>query len=261
MRIPARAIDRLVWDRVARLFGDPIELIATAWLEVRPEALATLYTRCAERAATPGVARRGIVAALIEQVRVADDRIEIVYRTRAIADLLDTGRHPDAPDTIADHVEVRVTRAGRAVRLIQGGDQPAGAPSASLIGLLVQARRWWTTLREGKLDLSTLAAREGVTASWITRVARLAFLSPELVEAILAGRQPADLDARALTLDRTIEPSWQRQRGWLKIALPNPPFRKLQCQARETETDLGYRRNRQWSKSKSDLSPLPLKSR
>lgn len=218
MRIPAREIERVVWDRVARLFGDPIELIAIAWLDVRGGALTALHERCASIAAAGGAERHGIVSALIRQVHVAPDRIAIILDSERIATLLNVGRHPDAPDTITHAIDAEVARRGRAVRLIQAGQQPAQAPSASLTNLLVQARRWWSELREGELDITTLAAREGVTSSWMTRVVRLAFLSPQLVEAILAGRQPLDLDAKALTLDRIIEPSWQRQREWLTAA-------------------------------------------
>jgi hypothetical protein len=44
-----------------------------------------------------------------------------------------------------------------------------------------------------------LAQRDGITRRYIRRLVDLAFLSPQLVEAILQGRQPADLTATRLT--------------------------------------------------------------
>jgi hypothetical protein len=40
-----------------------------------------------------------------------------------------------------------------------------------------------------------LAKRDGITRRYIRRLVCLAFLSPELVEAILQGRQPVELTA------------------------------------------------------------------
>ena len=51
-----------------------------------------------------------------------------------------------------------------------------------------------------------------VTASYITRVVRLAFLSPDIVEAILAGKTPAMLNAESLRLGGAIAPDWNVQR-------------------------------------------------
>jgi hypothetical protein len=66
-------------------------------------------------------------------------------------------------------------------------------------------------LQEGEIDIKRLAAREGIGASWITRVLRLAFLSPAVVDALLAGRLRAGVDAAALTATGTIDASWAAQ--------------------------------------------------
>ena len=47
----------------------------------------------------------------------------------------------------------------------------------------------------------------------MTRVVRLAFLSPALVEAILAGRQGAMIDGKALTGTDAIPIDWAQQRA------------------------------------------------
>jgi hypothetical protein len=44
-----------------------------------------------------------------------------------------------------------------------------------------------------------LSTREGITRRYIRRLVNLAFLSPQLVEAILQGRQPIELTATRLT--------------------------------------------------------------
>lgn len=48
-------------------------------------------------------------------------------------------------------------------------------------------------------SLQELAKREGITRRYIRRLVNLAFLSPDLVEAVLHGRQPVELTATRLT--------------------------------------------------------------
>jgi hypothetical protein len=59
-----------------------------------------------------------------------------------------------------------------------------------------------------------LAERDGITRRYVRRLVDLAFLSPELVEAILHGRQPVELTATRLTeLDLPLD--WTDQRSLL----------------------------------------------
>ena len=55
-----------------------------------------------------------------------------------------------------------------------------------------------------------MAKRDGITRRYIRRLVGLTFLSPELVEAILQGRQPLELTATRLTeLDLPLD--WAEQ--------------------------------------------------
>jgi hypothetical protein len=77
--------------------------------------------------------------------------------------------------------------------------------------LLAAARKSDGTMRPGRSrikvrtrpgrvrSLQQLADRDGITGRYIRRLLNLAFLSPELVEAILQGRQPIQLTATCLT--------------------------------------------------------------
>jgi hypothetical protein len=46
----------------------------------------------------------------------------------------------------------------------------------------------------------------------VTRTVRLAFLAPDIVEAIIRGDTRAGIDARKLTLDRPPPAPWHEQR-------------------------------------------------
>ena len=59
---------------------------------------------------------------------------------------------------------------------------------------LARAFRWRRLLDEGvHATLEDLARAKGVNATYVSRILRLTLLAPEIVEAILDGRQPAAL--------------------------------------------------------------------
>ena len=63
-----------------------------------------------------------------------------------------------------------------------------------------------------RLGVGELAATEGVTASYITRIIRMGFLAPDIVTAILNGRQPVGLTANKLANDSRLPNGWAEQR-------------------------------------------------
>ena len=78
---------------------------------------------------------------------------------------------------------------------------PDGAPWAprprvdnAMVKVLARAFRWRKMLDTGvHATLEDLAGAKGVNASYVSRVLRLTLLAPDMVEAILNGRQPAEL--------------------------------------------------------------------
>src|SRR5439155_625408 len=76
-------------------------------------------------------------------------------------------------------------------------DRSRCAPT--LIQAIVRGRAWFEELAAGRArSLRELAERDGITRRYVRRLVDLAFLSPELVEVILQGRQPVELTATRL---------------------------------------------------------------
>ncbi len=69
----------------------------------------------------------------------------------------------------------------------------------------------------GAPSTSAIAKEEGVTERYVSRIMRLAFLAPDIVEAILDGYQPADLELERLL--KGIPISWDAQRRALGFPL------------------------------------------
>src|SRR5258708_29481696 len=80
---------------------------------------------------------------------------------------------------------------------------PPGNPvrfNPALIKAIARGRAWFEELVGGRArSLQELAKRDGISRRYIRRLVGLAFLSPELIEAILQGRQPVALTATRLT--------------------------------------------------------------
>jgi site-specific DNA recombinase len=216
MRLPAREVEGAVKERVASLFDDPLLLASELSLALAPAQLRQLTDRCGHIAAElrgQATKLRGIV----RQVRALSGSLEIELDVAAILSLTDWGdRGSDAdqaPASLTLRVPLRLTRTGRALRMIQDNGargHPAHADPA-LRALVVRAHSWWNTLAEGELDVTALGEREGISRSYITRVLRAAFLSPAVTEAILDGRQHAAMIAGDLRTKDIIPAHWDAQ--------------------------------------------------
>lgn len=122
------------------------------------------------------------------------------------------------PETITVHVPLRlVKRGGRKEMILPDGASSQRKMDSTLVKALARAFRWKRMLDSGAFSTITdLAQRERIAAPFLTRTMRLAQLAPDLVEAILDGRQP-----RGLTLEALREPlpsDWSEQRHHLTIA-------------------------------------------
>ncbi|WP_413876514.1 hypothetical protein [Albidovulum sp.] len=116
------------------------------------------------------------------------------------------------PDTVTIHVPFRlVKRGGRKEMQLPEGASTQRRPDDALVKALARAFRWKRMLDSGNFaTIAELAEREGITLSYLTRILRLTLLAPDLVAAILDGRQ-----GPGVTLARLMEPfpaPWTEQR-------------------------------------------------
>ena len=209
IRVPAREVENHVAEIIASILDNPTTI--AAMLNVAGADIHSLAVRC------PAVAHElrktpNRLAELVSQVRLLPDKIEIDCSTAGLAAALRMDL-TECPAYIPLAAAVRLKRHGHVTRLVQpDGRSPAiTRPHASLISLLARARCWWRQLAEGELDIAELARSEGVTASYVTRVVRLAFLSPAVTEAILRGRQRPDVISAPLMTPDGFPVLWSAQ--------------------------------------------------
>lgn len=126
-------------------------------------------------------------------------------------------RTQPAPETVTIHVPFRlVKRGGRKEMQLPEDAAQARKPDNTLIKALARAFRWKRMLETGEYaTIADLAEREGIAAPYLTRTLRLAFLAPDLVEAILDGCQPSNLSLEMLR--KPLPTGWLEQRQLLSL--------------------------------------------
>lgn len=88
----------------------------------------------------------------------------------------------------------------------------------TLVRALVRAFRWQRLLDEGEYGtFDELAKAEGVSQSYVSRVLRLTLLAPDIVEAILDGRQLEGMRLEDFLKGFPVE--WDGQEGQLRPRL------------------------------------------
>ena len=88
---------------------------------------------------------------------------------------------------------------------------PRARIDSMLIKALARAHRWKRMLDEGRYgSVSQLAAAEKLDRGYLGRILMLTLLAPDIVEAVLDGRQPAELGVHVLREGFPVE--WGEQR-------------------------------------------------
>ena len=103
----------------------------------------------------------------------------------------------DQTTTITVPFKIR-KRGGRKLILTPdgkpGGPSQRERPDSALLKALARGFRWQKMLREGYYQsIEEIADAENINPSYVSRLLRMTLLAPEIVEAILAGTQPAGL--------------------------------------------------------------------
>ena len=100
-------------------------------------------------------------------------------------------------------------------RIVVDGRSPSRIDKTLVDGIAL-AHACLKALTDGSSKgIAEVAADRSMDASDVSRILPLAFLAPSLTEAILTGRQPADLTLRKLTRIVDLPIDWRQQMAML----------------------------------------------
>lgn len=140
------------------------------------------------------------------------DQLEVIVRLSALV----TESNEDAP-AVTLTLPGRFRRCGFGIRLIVPS-QNSHAPIAVDVRLVKLVRRgvgWYRQLVTERVWPSAIAKAEGVSPSLVQRTIYVAFLAPDIVNAIEAGRQPVTLTPDSLLKALPLPACWKEQRRLL----------------------------------------------
>ncbi|PCJ61092.1 MAG: resolvase [Rhodospirillaceae bacterium] len=232
IRIPAREIEKLVTARMASLLKDSGALIDEIGNALKPRDQKRLMSAARKQAEQwpqmKAAERRAFVLTVVAKVTVSDGEVRIVLRRSQLQKSLLSDTSPtrttnlnreeengsNTDDALILSTPARLKLCSGEMRLVippghVKETQPR--PNATLIKALARAHAWKAKLLSGDTpSIRAIAKDEGVNERYVGHHLRLSFLAPDIVEAILDGYQPIDLDMKRLL--KGIPLIWGEQR-------------------------------------------------
>jgi len=227
IRIPAREIEQLVSQRLIMLLTSGGELVDAVKPHISDSKTLRHVIDAAENMAgkwpgKPASEKRLVYLALIQRVRICDNAVVTHLSINQLCKWLQSG-HVDDPKAVKTspgeqplilEVDFDLKRCGLGMRMVIKGKSAdnKAEPDKKLIGLIAKAHRIKQILTNSNgLSIADIARKERCTGSYVTRLIRLAFLSPEITTAILNGTQPAGVTSATLMRDTRYPIDWQKQ--------------------------------------------------
>jgi site-specific DNA recombinase len=228
-RIPAQELEGVICRRLQALLSSPEQLLQAIGVPsedaVTSKALIIAGKQLAEvwLAKSP-IEKREFLSNVVGRIIVHDTSVEVGIIQPALRDALlrthsvgPTGQvrlvEKGMKEVFELTIDARVKRCGGEVRLLVPKDSASASPALpvpSLIKAVARSHRWPEQIILGDLQgRRSIARLTGLDERYAGRILDCAFLAPDIVEAILDGRQPADLGIQKLLRDLPLD--WAAQ--------------------------------------------------
>ena len=213
--VPAQEIEDLVVSQLTSLLQSPqklLDLLGTAQTE-------QIVTASREWKNVSSEKIQAVLKSTVTRVVVREHNVQILLSKHALHDALIGAQDVDSPaeqggnDSITLEASAELARHGGEMRLQLSPDAPGSKPRPdhSLLRAIARAHDWVDRMLRGDTaNQRSIAAETGHDERYISRILPLAFLAPDLIEAILEGKQ-----LPCLSLDanlRSISMDWSQQR-------------------------------------------------
>ena len=120
---------------------------------------------------------------------------------QALFDPLTQQGTPDneAEDVLTLTVRARLQRVGREMKMLVENTDDQTEADPALLRIVARAHDIQERLtQKGGLTLHAIASQEHVTSGYVSRLLRLSSLAPDIITAILNGKNPPQLTAKKL---------------------------------------------------------------
>ena len=221
LRYAAEEVETAVLAILQRFLNSPSEIMAALAIGEQPPGTMKRIVGQAKSLADDlkdhHKAHR-LLSKMIDKVIVHQDALELRLRREKLARLL--GAEPTSEDPI--HVVTspcKLARRGQDLKFILPLLEDSNTFSRqdpALIQAVAKAHLWWGWIKNGDVEsLTEIAKREGIDKPKVTRLLRLAFLSPQTLRQIRDGEQPVGVTVKTLTREHDLPLLWEEQEALL----------------------------------------------
>ncbi|NQU58461.1 MAG: recombinase family protein [Rhodospirillales bacterium] len=232
LRLPASELENAVTLEIVHFLknsGKLIEALAAPDDDVASsQCLGNLGAATAQRLKEgESVLLRTAIQAFVSRVELGTKTLTVACSRAALRQWLidpEVTTVKSSSQNSSDVVELAapftLKRRGVEAKLILDPDVLGRRPKvdSALIKVIAKAFAWNKLLIRGEVSsMREIAKRTGLTPPYVRRLFKLAFLAPDIVEAVLAGHQPVDLTAQKLTRFPEISRDWASQRHVLSF--------------------------------------------
>ena len=218
LRLPADELDAGVRNALSDMLSNS-DALRRHHPGLEPTQLFTLLDHCVDLSARLRAMTIAEVRLLFDQLClravVSADRLEASISSQALLGIAEVESVDDS--RIELEVQTTIASFGHEQRLRL--NPPAGSSTPRDARLVELVARGFAT-RDQLLQLTQDEVEEMGKTQYrhVERTARLAYLAPDIVRAIIDGRQPKSLNARTLARLGSLPLSWSEQRAMLGFA-------------------------------------------
>ena len=206
--MPAHEIEQTVLDAAHRMLEDRAHITKVLReCDVQIEQIPTILNV---------ISSRRNIHALVDRVDLEHNSIHIMLSLKSFI----TGETGNHRPVITKTIPVQMKRRGVELQMtISAIDTAPPKIDSTLVKSVAQAHQWFQELASASVSsLTAIARREGVDKTHVSRVMNLAFLAPDIVDRIIAGRQPSEVTTEMLTKRITLPHVWDAQMQWFQIS-------------------------------------------
>ena len=202
IRVPAGDIEGLVLDRLRQLLASRTELgAALAPLDLDAAGFDAALNKASDLSrrwlATPPIDIAALVRRIVEkaQINVNDIALQLNRSELASALIGDDKAPCKRTDPMLLSIDATLKRAGKGKRLVIDNEN-APEINPELVAMIGEAFSIRKQLFSGADDsIEAMTQRLGAGKGHLTALVRLSYLAPDIVRALLEGRQPIAIDA------------------------------------------------------------------
>ena len=231
-RIPAANLESLVINKLRDFLADEGAILDAIRHECADGTAQNQRIarglKIAEELETLAPARtRVMLMALFSRIDIRPDRIEINVRRACLIELLgahsivlslrrDRSKH-ETKDLLTLKVPARLQRVGREMKMLVENSDSQTKADPGLLRIIARAHDLQERVLENSdLTLHAIASQEHVTPGYVSRLLRLPSLAPDIITAIVNGKNPPQLSAKKLMrLALQLPVDWAEQRKLL----------------------------------------------